>query len=105
MSKVLITGGAGTIGYFLGKSLVEQGDDITLVDNLFRGKLDSELKKLLQKPSIKLIELDICDLLFTTLVLCIILFISIHNSSCPLCISHSFIIYLGYSFIPPNSTS
>ena len=48
MSKVLITGGAGTIGYFLCKSLYQQGHDITLIDDLSRGKLDLELKELLQ---------------------------------------------------------
>ena len=59
--KALITGGAGTIGYFLGKSLAEQGQEITIADNLFRGKMDSEMKELLQMPNVKFLELDVTD--------------------------------------------
>ena len=59
IKKVLITGGVGTIGYFLGKYLVEQGQKVTLADNLFRGKVDEEVKKLLLLPNVKFIELDV----------------------------------------------
>ncbi len=44
MSKVLITGGAGFIGYHLAKRLLKDNHQIDLVDNLARGKIDSELK-------------------------------------------------------------
>lgn len=57
--KALITGGAGTIGYFLGKSLAEQGQEVTLADNLFRGKIDREVKELLQLSNVKFVELDV----------------------------------------------
>lgn len=59
--KTLITGGAGAIGYFLGKELAEQGQQITLVDNLTKGGLDSEMKELLKKPNVKLLKLDVTD--------------------------------------------
>ena len=38
--RVLVSGGAGMIGSTLVKRLVEQGDDVAVVDNLWRGKLD-----------------------------------------------------------------
>ncbi len=57
--KVLITGGAGFIGYHLAKRLVGQGHDITLADNFFRGKRDKDFEALLTNPSITLIEADL----------------------------------------------
>lgn len=59
MSKILITGGAGFIGYHLAKYLSEQKNEIVLVDNFFRGKKDAELNKLLSKPNIKMVEADL----------------------------------------------
>ena len=37
--KVLITGGAGFIGSHLAEKLLEQGDDVFIIDNLWTGKL------------------------------------------------------------------
>lgn len=39
MSKILVTGGAGMIGSNLVKKLVCRGDEVLVVDNLWRGKL------------------------------------------------------------------
>ncbi len=61
MKKTLITGGAGTIGYFLGKSLAEQGQEVVLADNLSRGKLDEEMEGLLKMPNVKFVNLDVTD--------------------------------------------
>lgn len=41
MSKILITGGAGFIGSQLGKSLVDEGHDVILLDNMSYGYLDN----------------------------------------------------------------
>jgi len=59
MKKILITGGAGFIGYHLAKRLASQGSDITIVDNFFRGKRDTDLEALLQEPNIHLVESDL----------------------------------------------
>lgn len=40
MSKILVTGGCGMIGSNLVKRLVKEGHDVTVVDNLWRGKLE-----------------------------------------------------------------
>jgi UDP-glucose 4-epimerase len=59
MARILITGGAGFIGYHLGKALAEQGTEIELVDNLSRGHLDGELTELVTRPNVRFSELDL----------------------------------------------
>ena len=51
MQKVLITGGAGFIGFHLAKALVHQCEQLVLCDNLSRGQVDAELKAFLDKNS------------------------------------------------------
>lgn len=41
MSKILVTGGAGMIGSNLVKALVKRGEEVIVVDNLWRGKLEN----------------------------------------------------------------
>lgn len=57
--KILITGGAGFIGYHLGKFLAERGDEIVICDNFARGKEDADFQALVSLPNVKLV---ICDL-------------------------------------------
>ncbi len=45
--KVLITGGAGFIGFHLARELHQQGYPVTIADNLSRGKMDAELQELI----------------------------------------------------------
>jgi len=40
MSKILITGGAGMIGSNLCKKLVKDGNEVLIIDNLWRGKIE-----------------------------------------------------------------
>ena len=57
--KILITGGAGFIGYHLCKQLAREGHEIVICDNFFRGKLDNDLKTLLEShDNCKLLECD-----------------------------------------------
>ena len=53
-----VTGGAGFIGSHLTKYLISEGHDVTVIDNLFRGKL-SNLEEV--KDRINFIKLDILD--------------------------------------------
>lgn len=59
MPKVLITGGAGFIGYHLEKALAEQGYDVTLCDNFFRGRMDGDLAELCRHPNVRFVACDL----------------------------------------------
>lgn len=59
--KILITGGAGFIGFHLAKKLQKTGYDICLLDNFSRGTLDEEFSKLKKLKNLKLINLDCRD--------------------------------------------
>jgi len=60
--KVLLIGGAGFIGYNLTKYLAENRSyDLTIADNFFRGKMDEDLKSLVEDHQIKIVEADLTD--------------------------------------------
>lgn len=61
-TKVLVTGGAGFIGYHLAKSLAEESYQVSLCDNLFRGRMDRELIALCQRDNITFINCDLTRL-------------------------------------------
>ena len=62
MSKILITGGAGFIGYHLASALAGDANNaITVVDNLSRGKKDRDFKRLLEKNNVTLIDGDLTE--------------------------------------------
>lgn len=63
MQKILITGGAGFIGYHLANHLLQTTDaTMVLVDNLQRGTTNADFKILLNNPRIKFINLDLTNL-------------------------------------------
>lgn len=57
--RVLITGGAGFIGLHLARLHLKHGDDVTLIDNFFRGKSDSNLNEVLKNKNAELFESDL----------------------------------------------
>lgn len=57
MSKTLVTGGAGFIGSNIVKLLLDEGYDVSVVDNLFSGYR----KNLDQFPKVSFIEADVRD--------------------------------------------
>lgn len=59
MKNILVTGGAGFIGFYLAKYLAHQPNcNVTIIDNLQRGKHDNEFTNLLKLPNIKFINAD-----------------------------------------------
>lgn len=59
MKKVLLLGGAGFIGLNIAKELVDKGGyQLTIADNLFRGKLDEELQYLVEERGVRLVVED-----------------------------------------------
>ena len=49
MNRILITGGAGFIGFHLAKNLLKTGEKVDIFDNFSRGIMDTELEKLKKK--------------------------------------------------------
>lgn len=58
--RAIVTGGAGFIGSTLVKKLLEQGMQVTVLDNLYSGSLEN-LKDFEKNPNFKFIKHDICD--------------------------------------------
>jgi len=62
MKKILITGGAGFIGYHLASRLLrDKKNQLVLVDNLQRGRMDEDFKTLLKNKRVKFIKADLTD--------------------------------------------
>lgn len=60
MKNILITGGAGFIGYHLANRLSQNSKNyVYIMDNLSRGKRDNQFKNLLKKKNIKFINKDL----------------------------------------------
>ena len=63
--KILITGGAGMIGSSLAKQLIALNHDITIIDNLWRGKLEYlTVNNKIILPDPKIIIGDLTDIDF-----------------------------------------
>lgn len=75
MSTILVTGGAGFLGSHLCDRLIERGDSVICVDNLFTGR-KKNIEHLLDNPKFKFIEHDIIEPLFVEAD-------QIYNLACP----------------------
>lgn len=58
--RVVVTGGAGFIGSHLCEKLLEQGDDVVCVDNLFTGRKDN-IRHLMTHPYFEFVRHDIIE--------------------------------------------
>ena len=59
--KVLITGGAGFIGFHLTKNLIEYGYQIVLIDNFSRGVEDKFLKEIENNENVTFVSADLMN--------------------------------------------
>ena len=73
--RILVTGGAGFIGSHLCKYLLNKGDDVICVDNLFTGSKDN-IKELLNNHNFEFIRHDITSSLYVEVD-------QIYNLACP----------------------
>jgi UDP-glucuronate decarboxylase len=73
--RVLVTGGAGFLGSHLIDRLIDHGDEVLCVDNLFTGAR-SNIAHLLSHPRFEFMRHDICFPLFVEVD-------AIHNLACP----------------------
>ena len=75
MNRVLVTGGAGFIGSHLCERLLEEGNDVICVDNLFTGSKDN-IRHLMSNPYFEFIRHDIVQPLYVEVD-------EIYNLACP----------------------
>ena len=62
MKRILITGGAGFIGYHLARYLLAHSDaELVLADNLQRGRMDDDFQALVADPRAKFLNIDLTD--------------------------------------------
>jgi len=59
--KVLITGGAGFIGFHLAKHLADEAAEVTVCDNLFRGQMDKDFTALIRRNNVNFINIDLTE--------------------------------------------
>ena len=59
LARILVLGGAGFIGWHLASRLAAEGHQLTLVDDLSRGRHDADLAALCARPGVRLVEADL----------------------------------------------
>ena len=75
MSRKLVAGGAGFLGSHLCKRLLDEGDEVICVDNLYTGS-ESNVRDLLTNPGFRFIKHDITTPIFLEVD-------EIYNLACP----------------------
>jgi len=59
--KVLVTGGAGFIGFSLAKYLANCDYEVTICDDFSRGSRDRDLQEVIKRDNVQLLETDLTD--------------------------------------------
>ncbi len=62
MKKILITGGAGFIGFHLCKKFIDKGFHVDIADNFKRGMVDFEFKNLLKSKHVNIVKTDLLNI-------------------------------------------
>lgn len=75
MKRILVTGGAGFIGSHLCERLLEQGNDVICMDNLFTGRKDN-IRHLVNNPYFEFVRKDILEDIYVECD-------QIYNLACP----------------------
>lgn len=73
--RILVTGGAGFLGSHLCDRLIEQGDDVICIDNLFTGSKDN-IRHLMGNPYFEFIRHDVTEPIYVEVD-------QIYNLACP----------------------
>src|SRR5690348_5651290 len=61
LATILITGGSGFIGFHLAKHMAKKGNNVTIIDNLSRGRHDLEFENLLQVKNVNFLKIDLTN--------------------------------------------
>ena len=75
MKRILVTGGAGFLGSHLCDKLIQKGNEVICVDNLFTGKKEN-IRHLLSNPYFEFIRHDVTEPLYVEVD-------QIYNLACP----------------------
>ena len=75
MNRVLVTGGAGFLGSHLCERLLQDGNDVICVDNLYTGSKDN-IRHLMANPYLEFIRHDVTEPLYVEVD-------QIYNLACP----------------------
>lgn len=75
MNRILVTGGAGFLGSYLCDRLIEEGNEVICVDNLFTGSKNN-IRHLLSHPNFEFIRHDVTEPLYIEVD-------QIYNLACP----------------------
>ena len=75
MNRVLVTGGAGFLGSHLCERLLQDGNDVICVDNLYTGSKDN-IRHLMANPYFEFIRHDVTEPLYVEVD-------QIYNLACP----------------------
>ena len=59
MKKIMITGGAGFVGYHLTKKEIASGNEVTIIDNFLRPNMDEQFRNLIAEERVIFLEKDI----------------------------------------------
>jgi len=59
--RILITGGAGFVGFHLASKFVKEGKDVTILDNFARPNEDKEFKDLLKNDNLTFLQKDVAQ--------------------------------------------
>jgi nucleoside-diphosphate-sugar epimerase len=59
MTRILITGGAGFVGYHLANKEADLGNQVTILDNFERPNLDAEFRDLISRDNVIFLEKDV----------------------------------------------
>jgi nucleoside-diphosphate-sugar epimerase len=63
MRNIVVTGGAGFVGYHLAKDLSEDGNDhVLIIDNFSKDNYDEEFKALAERPNVDFIRGDLTEM-------------------------------------------
>lgn len=73
--RILVTGGAGFLGSHLCDRLIEQGNDVICIDNLFTGSKDN-IRHLMGNPYFEFIRHDVTEPIYVEVD-------QIYNLACP----------------------